>query len=201
MLRCAARAERSHGCSRRKQNWRPVTSGIRFGERTANRPHVANLRIGDAGSAVAKDGNSRGFRRGGDLRVPCHGADAQSPVAANVGGFGNEVEIDQMTRGRKTKLHQRDEALAAGEELSVVAQLAQLRNRFRIGCCAVIREGPRIHPHPMPGSRNVAGCPEFLCRERLPQIEAFCWRDAKRESGLRQFFVLELLGASRLSKS
>ena len=39
-----------------------------------------------------------------------------------------------------------------------------------------IEENPRIHPHPMPGSRNVARCPEFLCRERLSQIEAFCWR-------------------------
>ncbi len=77
-----------------------------------------------------------------------HRAQAQHAIAADVGSSRNEVEIDEMPRRGETKLHQRDEALAAGQKLGLVAQLAEHRYCFGIRFGPVIFERSRIHPAP-----------------------------------------------------
>jgi hypothetical protein len=57
--------------------------------------------------------------------MPRHRSDAQFPIAVDVRSLGDEVEIDEMTRSREAKLHQRDKALSAGKKLGFFSQLAQ----------------------------------------------------------------------------
>ena len=57
-----------------------------------------------------------------------------------------------MPRRRKSKLHQRDEALASGKKLGLIAQLAEHGYGFGIRFCPVIFKGSRIHPDPHDGS-------------------------------------------------
>ena len=114
-------AERLHRRAGSQQHGRPVAGGIGFGNRSADGAQVAYLRIGNSGGAIVENGNSCRVGRSGDLGVARHRAEAKRAVAANVGSFRNEVEIDQMARRGETKLHQRNEALPAGQKLGVVA--------------------------------------------------------------------------------
>lgn len=82
---------------------------------------MSHLRIGNAGGAIAKDGNSFRQCRVGDVGMAGHGAQIERTVAANVGCFGNEVEVDEVPRRGQTQFHQRNETLPAGQELSVLA--------------------------------------------------------------------------------
>ena len=58
-----------------------------------------------------------------DLHVPAHGADAHAAITGgvDVGQFGDAVEVDQHRRLGQPKVHGRDQALPAGQDLGVVA--------------------------------------------------------------------------------
>jgi len=77
------------------------------------------LWIGDAGSAVAKDGNSGSLSRSGNISMARHCSEARCAVAADIKSVGDEVEIDEMMGRGEAKLHQWDKALSAGEKLGV----------------------------------------------------------------------------------
>src|SRR5262249_1331228 len=73
----------------------------------------------------------------------------------DVGESADAVEIDDALWRRHAKLHQRNQALAAGEELCVGAVMLKQGDRFRERLGRVVIEGGWNHgpipPFPTPG--------------------------------------------------
>jgi hypothetical protein len=59
--------------------------------------------------------------------------------------FPDAVEIDQRGWPRESEVHHRDQALAAGERASVVAQLVEKIDRLSNQRWGVVRKGCRLH--------------------------------------------------------
>ena len=97
--------------------------GCRIGvrEAAADRATIAHLLIADLRSRVGNDGAVLvQQRRGGDIVVDGAGADLDSAVLlANAGEARDARDVNQQLRLVQSKLHERNEAVAAGDELRV----------------------------------------------------------------------------------
>src|SRR5262249_62152999 len=72
--------------------------------------------------------------------------DSQKAVGlGDAGEPGNSVDVDQVRRVREPKLHERYEALAAGEDLGVLAELRQQGRGLTDRARSVILKGGRNH--------------------------------------------------------
>ena len=81
-----------------------------------------------------------------DLAVDGEPADAQAvAVAGDVAQLGDAGDVDERRRPDEPEVHHRHEALAAGEQLGVLAQLAEPLERVLDGVDAVVLEAGRLH--------------------------------------------------------
>ena len=104
-----------------------------MGDRAADRPAVADLRVADvaggAGEQAAALGEHRVER---EVGVPAERAD-RDPVAvvAHVAEVVEPADVDEQRRPREAEPEQRDQRVAAGDQLGVLApeQLDRLVDR------------------------------------------------------------------------
>ncbi len=128
------------------ENRRPVAAGVGFRQRTADRTPIAHLHVGDSGGAIVDDGYRGGDRRSLNLCMPRQRAETQRAVLLlDVRGARNKVQIHEVPRVGIAELHQRDEALAPGQQLGIVADLRKHGRRFLQRSRAVIVKGSGIH--------------------------------------------------------
>ena len=133
-------------CGQSTENYRPITAGIGFGQRAADGAAIADLHIGNAGGAVVQDGDF-----GCDGRILDFRMTSQRPEVKVAVGFidlrssRDKVEVHQMCGIGEAQLHQRDEALAAGQQLGVVPELRQYGRCFFQRSSAMIMKRSRIH--------------------------------------------------------
>ena len=114
-----------------------VGGGIGVGDRAADRPAVPDLRVADvpggAGQQAAALGQDRVERQ---IGVPAERAD-RDPVAvlAHVAKVVEAADVDEQRRPRETELEQREQGVAAGQDLRVLApeQLDRLVDRAGAG--------------------------------------------------------------------
>ena len=100
-------------------------AGIGVGDRPADRPAVADRRVGDVAHGLGEQRPpARDDARALERRLPRQRADAQRAVrAAQVRELGDDaVEVDERRRAREAEVQERDERLAARERLRVLAQ-------------------------------------------------------------------------------
>ena len=75
-----------------------------------------------------------------------HGADDDiGAVGPDSLEIANAAEVDEMPRRRQPKLHDRDQAVAAGEWPGVVAEIGEERDGVLYGFRAVVGECARYH--------------------------------------------------------
>ena len=108
-----ARVERQH-------DRRIVGRRIRVREAAAERAAVADLRIADLTGGIGHHRALLTQHRGrGHVVMDRRGADLDLAVLlANAGEAGNARDVDERRRLAQSQLHQRHEAVAAGEQLS-----------------------------------------------------------------------------------
>ena len=85
-----------------------------------------------------------GVQHVGDLEVPVPGEGADGDVVAgvaDVGEIAQAADVDQHRRRRQPQLHEREQRVAAGEQLGVVAVLTEQADRLvgRVGPLVVER--------------------------------------------------------------
>src|ERR1700694_6037781 len=104
-----------------------------MGSRTTDRPPVANLGIADLARGAGQQGQLL-LEQVGELDVVVAGQrpDRDVPVVlANVVKVADPADVDQERRRREPELHQRDQAVTAGQDFCLLAMLDQLRHRLR----------------------------------------------------------------------
>ncbi len=103
--------------AQRHHRRRIVGRRVGVGDRAADGPAVAHLRIADA-IGQAGEGRDRlpHQRRGGHVGVAGHGADPQGPAVPPDAGQGLDPgEVDQQGRARQPLLDRRQQRHAAGQ--------------------------------------------------------------------------------------
>ena len=117
-------AQREHG---RRQVGRRV--GVH--ERAADRAAVADLPVADETRHVRQQRHPLGQQRGvHDVGMTGGRADRDvAVVLADVGQLRDAGDVDEDGRGGEPQLHHRQQRMAAGDELGVVAVLGQRRER------------------------------------------------------------------------
>src|SRR6266850_2240476 len=136
----------SHRRVQGKQDRAPISARVRFRKRSADRPLIAHLHVRDARRAIVNDGNGRSGVRCIDVRVTRQSPESQLAVAApDFTQPRNEIDIHQRAGTRHSHLHQRDEALPAGNQPRLLAQLLQEFGRLQNRPGAMIRKRMRVH--------------------------------------------------------
>ena len=151
-LALAGRALQDDARTEREHHRAEVAGRVRVGERSADRPEVADQGIRD----LRRGGGDRRVARaddvvGGELVVPDQRADPQAPVFLldAVQAF-DPVDVDQLTRRGEPELHDRDQALPSREHLRVVAVRGEEAERLVEGRRSVVLEARRQHRLDLP---------------------------------------------------
>jgi hypothetical protein len=133
----------------RQQDGRHVAGRVTVRDRSADRAHVADLRIADLTRRVCDD-RAELLERFGvrDVVMPRERPD-RDPVAvlADVGQVGEPADVHERRGPRHPQLHRRKQRVAAGEELGVLAR-AEQRDRLVDGSCPLVVERRRDHRGP-----------------------------------------------------
>ena len=98
----------------------------------ANRPARANSGVADPADRLGEQRLFFGQRAVAlDRRLAGHGADGRAPITRpDVGQLGDAVQVHEQRRARQSKVQQRDQALAACQQLGVCAALCERRHRL-----------------------------------------------------------------------
>ena len=115
-----------------------------MGDRAADRAAVAHLRVADQRGGLRDQRAALGQHRVADeVGVPRERAD-RDPVAlvAHVAEVGEAADVDEQRRPREAEPQQRDQRVAAGEELRVLVAAEQLERLVdRAGAAVLERAG------------------------------------------------------------
>ena len=97
-----------------------------MGDRAAERATVAHLRVADVSCGMREQRHVLAQQFGRlDVHVAGHRADGDVvAVVADVRQVGEATDVDQHARLGEAELHHRQQAVAAGDELGLVAVLA-----------------------------------------------------------------------------
>ena len=119
-------------------------------ERAAEGAAVTDLRIADLAAAARQDRHVLAHQRVVlDVVVAGEAADRDRVAGvAHVGEVGEPTDVDEHRRRRQPQLHQRQQRVAAGEELGVVAVLGEQRDRVVDGVGAGVVERGGDHRPP-----------------------------------------------------
>ena len=122
--------------------------GVR--DRATERATVAHLRVADVASGVSQQRHVLLEEVGRlDVHVARHRTDRDLvALLADVRQIGESSDVDQHARLRESQLHHRQQAVAAGDELGLVAVLADEADRFLGGLGADVVE--RCGDHRVP---------------------------------------------------
>ena len=94
-----------------------------MGQRTADRAAVSHLLVGDQPGRPREHAE---LRRSGDGRVGSERADAGvAVVLLHAMEPGHAAQVDQEGRSRQPQLHQRQQRMAAGQDLGILAVLVE----------------------------------------------------------------------------
>jgi hypothetical protein len=121
---------------------RHVVARIAVGRIAADRPDIANLRIGDLQRRLAQDRHLlREKLRRYDIVLAVHRPDDDIvAVLANPAKIAYRGEVDEMCGCSEPELHDRDHAVAAGERTGVLAEIGKQRDRVLHGFGAMVFE-------------------------------------------------------------
>ena len=151
-----------------------------------HRAAVADLEVADQGHGRSQQGIPCC-----ETRVPFESAlarqrpDAETAVAA-VGDpvqTGNAVQVDDGRGTRQPQVHERHEALAAGQDLPVLAVLVEHAERLVEGLRTVVGKGRGFHGD---GRCLVGAQPDFLCAARFPQPQSIARIYQQRKAVLQE---------------
>ena len=133
-LRRPARALQLHRAAERDQRHRQVGRWVGVRERAADRAAVADLRVADLrggrGRAAARRPGPGRRRPASACRVAAP-ITSSSPSMRDAGQLGQPADVDEHRRGGQPQLHHRQQRVAAGQQLGVVAVLGQQVQRVR----------------------------------------------------------------------
>ena len=109
-----------------------VARGVAVGERAAERSAIADLRIAHGIRGLPEHGRVLvevvAHR---ERRVLGRGSDREArPVERDAGEIGKPADVDEYAGFGQAQLHHRNEAVAAGEDLRIVAVLGEGREGF-----------------------------------------------------------------------
>ncbi len=152
-----ARTLRHHLRAHRHHHRGMVVGGVSMRQIAANRGEVAHDRVGDDGAGLVCAGVAPPHQVGAFQRALAHHrADDQRAVAFFEGVQpGDLAQINHIGRGGQAKLHQRDQALAAREDLRIVGmRLERLPDLRQAGGGKV---GKLVRYHERPPWRGMRG--------------------------------------------
>ncbi len=140
----------TNSASRASRHRRQLGGRVGVGERAADRAAVADLEVADPRDRQAQQGDGGGG--GGVLLhgpLAGHGPDLEVAVGA-LGPLegGDAVEVDEVVEAREPQRQQRDQALAAGERLGVVAVLGEQPDGVVDAVGRVVLERRGLHGAP-----------------------------------------------------
>ena len=104
---------------------------VAVGDGAADRAPVPHLRVADLAGGVGQD-RHLGAEQVARLEVAVAGEGADGDVVAGVADVGQVVQpadVDEHRRRGQPQLHQRQQRVAAGEQLGLVAVLGERRRR------------------------------------------------------------------------
>ena len=124
-----------------------------MGDRATDRAAVTHLRVADVAGRVLQQRGVLGEQVGVlDVVVPGERADGDVvAVLADVAQVAEAADVDEHARLRQAQLHQRQQAVAAGDQLGLVAVLAEQADGLLGGAGPDVVEGGGDH----------AGAPAF----------------------------------------
>ena len=176
-----ARALRHHLRAHRHHHRGMVVGGVGMRQIAANRGEVAHDRVGDDGAGLVCAGVAPPHHVGAFQRALAHHrADDQRAIALFEGVQpGDLAQINDIGRGGQAELHQRDQALAAREDLGLVGmRLERLPDLRQAGGGEV---GKLVRYHERPPWRGMRG-------------RGWACDGADGESSLRVFGECALMG-------
>ena len=134
-----------------------VARRVGVGKAAADGAHVAHLRIGHRGRRLGQHGRPRRHQvRRLKLGVGGHRAYGKAAVLfANVGHVAYSAQVDDNLRLGQAQLHQRNEAVAAGQQLGVLTVLFQQFDRLGDRRGGEVLEGAGNHLHLLSGVQAV----------------------------------------------
>src|SRR5216117_4067764 len=124
-----------------------VVGGIAVGEVAAECGQVAHEGIRDDLARVVEQGIAGADEVGLlQVRFAREGTDAKKAVRlADERKSGNAVDVDEVAGAGQAELHERDEALASGEDLGLLTELCEQSRRLGDRTRRVIVKGGRNH--------------------------------------------------------
>jgi len=124
-----------------------VVGGIAVGEVAAECGQVAHEGIRDDLARVVEQGIAGADEVGLlQLRFAREGTDPKNAVRlADERESGNAVDVDEVPGAGQAELHERDEALASGEDLGLLTELCEQSRRLGDRTRRVIVKGGRNH--------------------------------------------------------
>src|SRR4051794_2421602 len=127
----------------------PLGRGVGVGDRAAERAARADGVVADPARGARQElvaGHELGVAQQLDLAVAREGADAQRvAVAHHVAQVGDAGDVDERGRADEAEVHHRHEALTAGEDLGVLAELGQALERVLDALHPVVLERGGLH--------------------------------------------------------
>src|SRR5207302_9732452 len=184
----------------------PVTGRVRMDDRSRDRAAVANDGVGDLRGGVGHDVIARGqqARALGGL-VADQRTDAQGAVTLlEKVQVLDLVDVDQVRRTGETKLEQRDQALAAGQHLTLITELIEELKRLLRGSRCVVLERRWQHGNPSWFRNNRRQCyhpslGRHLCqRQSRPRAGAMSAPTKQPADAGPKYFPRESKSAYRL---
>ena len=128
----AVRALRHVGGTERQRVGGQVARRVAVGDRATDRAAVTHLRIADVAGRMGEQRHVLGEHRALlDVHVPRHRADRDVVAGvADVRQVGQPADVDQHARLGEPQLHERQQAVPTGDELGVLAVLADEADRL-----------------------------------------------------------------------
>jgi hypothetical protein len=159
----AAPAARVHARAQRQHHRGQLGRGVGVGHAAAHGAAVADLHVRDAGQGLVEQRRALGHQRALLGRALARGgADAHAAGRARLDERqpGHAVDVDQRGRLGQAEVHGRHQALAAGQDLALVAVLGQEVERLGQAARTVVRERDGFHGR----APLCASMPAWTCR-------------------------------------
>jgi hypothetical protein len=165
-LAAPGRALGHDGAAQGQDGGGQVGGRVAVGQRAAQGAAVADLGVADEAGHMGQERHLRLQHVGGlQLPVPGEGADGHLvALLADVGEVGEPADVDDHGRRGQPQPHQRQQRVAAGHQLGVVAVLDQEVDGLvgRLGPDVVEGDGDHASAPFVPGVAGTSACPPVM---------------------------------------